>query len=122
MRGLISGMIIAACVASTGTPVFAAEAMGTHDNNPPHIGGGHPHPGHGHHHDGHHRHRFLLAPFGYYESAPAPNVVVVNPDLSGSAAAPPEPPTSAADRPPCQETAAGGVVIFRGTGCTHDKR
>jgi len=120
MRGLISGMIMMTCVASTGTPAFAAEVMSTHaGSTPAHVGGVHPHPDDGHHHERHHRHRPSLVPFGFYESAPAPDVAADNPDVSSGTVAPPIP---SADRPPCQETAAGGVVIFRGIGCTRDKR
>ena len=122
MRSLISGMIMITFVASTGMTAFAAEGMSAHDVGSSAHMGNRPHPGDGHHHDSHHRHRVTLLPFGFYEWAPAPDVAVVNPDVSSATAAPPDPPMPAADQPPCQETAAGGVVILRGMSCTRDKR
>jgi hypothetical protein len=123
MRDLISGMIMITCVASTGTPAFAAAITSAHDGSTPvHIGRARPHSDDGLHHESHHRHRLRLVPFEFYESAPVPDVTMVNPDVSSGTVAPPAPPIPTADQPPCQETGAGGVVIFRGIGCTRDKR
>ena len=53
---------------------------------------------------------------GYYPYVSAPP-----PEGPSPIAALPPPPTQVADLPPCRETGVDGVVILRGTACSHGK-
>ena len=123
MRALISVAIVMACAASTSVPVLAQQSMGAHQMPAMSHGG---RGGHGggemHHHVDHrgHRNGTALVPFGFWDWAPEPNVVVVEPQPANADAAPPAPqvlPTQTADLPPCRETTPDGVVVLRGMAC-----
>lgn len=127
MRTLFSLAIVMACAASTSVPALAQQSMSAHQMPAmSHVGGA----GHGsgdmHHHFGHHRHRgTTLVPLGFWDWAPQPDVVVMQPQGAPADAVPPPPqapPTQTADLPPCRETTADGVVVLRGMACTRGER
>jgi len=142
MRSLASAILVVTAI-GMGAPALAAEPLGTHQapaampapaahapaftaeptrihRTPASMPAGAAQQDRDRDHDGHHYRRHhphgVSLPFAFFDQAPVPQLVIAQPDDASPDPAP-APETPAADRPPCQETSAG-VLILRGTGCT----
>jgi len=121
MRSLISTAIITACVVGISPSALAAPHMGAHQMQTSIHNSGAPR-GHeiGHRQEGRHRHG-ISVPFDYFDPGLGTDEIGVPPADSTVDAPLLALPSPAVDLPPCRETAAGGVLVLRGTGCTPDK-